>query len=72
MPVVQGVLNGKVVSVLRDSGWSSVVAKKALVRDDQFTDRTQRCVLIDGTVRNALVASIFVNTPYFTGKTEAL
>ena len=72
MPVVEGILNNKIVSVLRDSGCSSVVVKQDLVKEEQFTGRSQRCVLIDGTVRDAPVASIWVDTPYFEGRTEAL
>ena len=49
MPVVSGILNGKEVSVLRDSGCSSVV-RKDLEQDNQMTGKVQRCILIDGTV----------------------
>ena len=67
MPVMEGILNDKIVSVLRDSGCSSVVVKHDLVKEEQFTGRSQRCVLIDRTVRDAPVASIWVDTPYFEG-----
>ena len=72
MPVVQGVLNGKLVTVLRDTGCSSAVVRKELVKDEQLTGRIQRCILIDGTVRSALVAEILVDSPYFKGRIEAL
>ena len=72
MPVVQGVLNGKVVTVLLDTGCSSAVVKKELVKDEQSTGRIQRCILIDGTVRSAPVAEILVDSPYFKGRIEAL
>ena len=72
MPVVQGVLNGKVVTVLRDTGCSSAVVRQELVKDEQLTGRIQRCILIDGTVRCAPVAEILVDSPYFKGRIEAL
>ena len=72
MPVEQGVLNEKLVTVLRDTGCSSTVVRKNLVKDEQLTGRIQRCILIDGTVRRAPVANIFVDSPYFKGMIEAL
>ena len=72
MPVVQGVLNGKLVTVLRDTGCSSAVVRQELVKDEQLTGRIQRCILIDGTVRSASVAEILVDSPYFKGRIEAL
>ena len=72
MPVVQGVLNGKLVTVLRDTGCSSAVVRQELVKDEQLTGRIQRCILIDGTVRSAPVAEILVDSPHFKGRIEAL
>ena len=72
MPVVQGVLNGKLVTVLRDTGCSSAVGRKELVKDEQLTGRIQRCILIDGTFRSAPVAEILVDSPYLKGRIEAL
>ena len=72
MPVVQGVLNGKLDTVLRDTGCSSAVVRQEIVKDEQLTGRIQRCILIDGTVRSAPVAEILVDSPYFKGKIEAL
>ena len=72
MPVVEGYLGGKKVSVLRDSGCSGVIVKRALVSDDQLTGVDQLCVLIDGTVRKTPEAHIDVCTPFFTGPLKAL
>ena len=72
MPVVQGVKNGKLVTVLRDTGCRSAVVRKELVKDEQLTGKIQRCILIDGTVRSAPVAEILVDSPYLKGKIEAL
>ena len=72
MPVVQGVLNGKLVTVLGDTGCSSAVIRKELVKDEQLTGRIQRCILIDWAVRSAPVANIFIDSPYLKGMIEAL
>ena len=47
MPVLQGVLNENLVTVLRDTGCSSAVVRKELVKDEQLTGKIQRCILID-------------------------
>jgi len=66
MPVAEGSLEGKPVNVLRDTGYSTVVVRRALVPDDKLTGREERCILIDGTVRYTPEAKIYVETPYFS------
>ena len=58
--------------VLRDTGCSGVVVKRDLVDDSQLTGETTDCVLIDGTVRKVPIAVIHIDTPFFTGRVEAL
>ena len=60
------------MSVLRDSGCSTAVVRKDLVLDCQMTGKNQRCILIDGTVKDAPVARIWVSSPYYTGNVDAL
>ena len=72
MPECIGVLNGKKIVALRDTGCSSVVVRTELVQDAQFTGNTQTCLLIDGTIRKVPVAEIQVCSPYFTGDVKAL
>ncbi|XP_071949807.1 uncharacterized protein [Antedon mediterranea] len=72
MPVSPGLVGQHKVTVLRDSGCSGVVIKQCYVSPDQFTGNVKTCVLIDGTVRRLPLATIQVNTPYFTGMTQAL
>ena len=72
MPVVQGVLKGKGSTVLRDTGCSSAVVRKELVKNVQLTGKIQTCILIDGTVKSVPVAETLVDSPYFQGRTEAL
>jgi hypothetical protein len=72
MPVSEGYLNGVKVDVLRDSGCSSVVVRRDLVNAEWLTGETQKCVLIDGTVRRFPIATVLVDSPYFTGAVRAL
>jgi len=60
------------VSVLRDTGCSTVVVKRELVDDEQMTGGTETCILIYGTVRRTPVAEIEIETPYYTGKVKAV
>ena len=63
------------VSVLRDTGCSTVVIKRSIADDDQLTEAEETCVLIDGshgTVRKTPVAKVEVNTPYYQGKVRAV
>jgi len=70
MPVAEGLVNGKKVSVLRDSGCPSAVVKRELV--DSLSGKVQTCVLVDGTIRKFPVATVFIETPFYTGEIEAL
>jgi len=72
MPVAEGSVEGTPVNVLRDTGCSTIVVRRALVPDDKLTGREERCILIDGTVRYTAVAEIYVETPFFTGITTAV
>ena len=72
MPVYQGLVNGKPTNVLRDSGCSTTVVRRSLVLEEQLTGEERICVLIDGTARKCQVAIIDVDTPYLSGKIEAL
>lgn len=72
MPVLMGYVGNNHVKVLRDSGCSGVVVKRELVKDSELTGKFQKCVLIDGTVRQVEEGLIDIDTPFFTGKVTAL
>ena len=72
MPVCEGYVGQTMAKILRDSGCSGIVICKSIVNNDQMTEESQLCVLIDGTVRRVPVAKIYVNTPYYVGDVEAL
>jgi len=67
MPVVDGIVKGKLVTVLRDTGCSTVVVRRSLIPDEKLTGLEERCILIDGSIRQTPVARIEVDTPYFPG-----
>lgn len=62
----------KPVSVLRDTGCSTVVVRRSLVDEDQLTGSNETCVLIDGTIRRVPVAEVTLNTPFFKGTIKAV
>ena len=71
MLVSEGEINGRKAVVMRDTGCSTVVVRKSLVKPEQFTGKDQMCILIDGTVRRTPVAEMEVRTPYYTGIVKA-
>ncbi len=72
MPVCKGRIFEKNVSVLRDTGCSSIVVKRSLVNDCNLTGKECMAVLIDGTVRPFPIGAIHVDTPYYRGDVEAM
>jgi len=58
--------------VLRDTGCSTVVVRRSLVKNDQYTGREEICYLIDGTVRRTPVVEVEVDTPFFKGPVTAV
>ena len=46
VPVSTGKINGKEVTVMRDTGCTTVVVKRDLVNESQLTGAQQKCVLI--------------------------
>lgn len=72
MPVAQGKLADREVSVLRDTGCSVVIVREDLVRDEDLTGETSPVYLADGTIRKLPEAQIEVQTPYYSGRVNAL
>ena len=55
MPVAEGYMTGKKISVLRDTGCKTIVVRNSLILKDQLTGLTRICVLIDGTIKTFLL-----------------
>jgi len=72
VPTANGTVNGQEVTVLRDTGCTSVVVKRSLVRDDQLLGFKSPCMLLDQSIDNVPVARIEIVTPFLTGTVDAL
>ncbi|XP_042150102.1 uncharacterized protein LOC121838101 [Ixodes scapularis] len=71
MPVVEGRLGDRKITVLRDTGCNTVVVRKEMVQPEEFTGQSSPVYLLDRTVRYVPEAEIRVRTPYFTGRVRA-
>ena len=72
LPVSEGYVGDKKVTVLRDTGCASAVVRRSLVTMDQMTDKKWLCALIDRTIRRLPVAKLQVDTPYYKGELYAM
>ncbi|CAC5377450.1 unnamed protein product [Mytilus coruscus] len=70
MPVSSGHVDGKPVTVLRDTCCSSIVVKRDMVDNESLTGGKQVCILADGTRVEAPIARIAIDTQYLQGKFE--
>ncbi|XP_072172659.1 uncharacterized protein [Diadema setosum] len=72
VPTCQGRVNGKRVTVLRDTGCNAIVVRRSLVGYSQMSGELQPCVLMDGTIRRFPLAFVDIHTPYLSGNVKAL
>jgi hypothetical protein len=74
MPVMRGYIGEteREVTVLRDTGCSGAVVRKDLCKPEDFTGEVKLCLMMDGQAIQAPVVNVQVDTPYYTGKMEAL
>lgn len=72
MIVCEGLVNGESVEMLRDTGCTTVIVRRDLVREDQLCKEEKLCLLIDRTLRSFQVARLQIDTPYYTGEVTAL
>ena len=72
LPVCNGMIGFKRVTVLCDTGCSTAVVRHELVRAEQLTGETQRCTLVDGSTEEYQTAHIQLKSPYFTGEVKAM
>ena len=72
MPVREGLIGESKVLVLRDSDCNSVLVKRELVQEGEYTGIEVSCILADGTKRMFPVARINVHTSFYEGQVEAL
>lgn len=66
-PLSVGYVNGRPVTLLRDTGCKNLAVKKSLVLKDRFTGEHVTCLLADSTKMVVLVAKIDIYSSYLTG-----
>ena len=72
LPTAVGIINGKEVRVLRDTGCTGVVVRRSLVSDDQMLNKQSGVTLINNYKQRCPLARININCPFFRGITDAL
>jgi len=72
VPCSRGRINGTRTIVMRDTGSTTCVVKKSLVKPEQMTGSYELYMLIDGMVKRYPTAMVELDTPYFIGKTKVL
>ncbi|XP_042146352.1 uncharacterized protein LOC121835876 [Ixodes scapularis] len=63
-----GILNGKAVKVLRDTGSNTVIVRRKLVASEDFTGKVSPVFLVDGTCLMLPEANIRLASPFLTGQ----
>ena len=72
LPVSEGYVGDKKVTVLCDTGCTSAVVRRRLGTMDQMTDKKWSCALIDRTIHRLPAAKLQVDTPYYRGELYAM
>ena len=72
MPLATGKEGENEVEVLRDTGYNGVIVRRELVKKDDFSGSMGYVMAIDRTLKEAPIAEIKVDTPYYTGVIQAI
>ena len=72
MPLATAKVGENVVEVLRDTGCNGVVVRRELVKTEDFTGSMGYVMATDRTLKEAHIAEIKLNTPCYTGVTQAI
>ncbi|XP_067950510.1 uncharacterized protein [Watersipora subatra] len=70
--LVGGYVNGKQVEMIRDTGCTTVVVKKSLVKADQYTGEEGYLRMADNTAGKLPFAKISIDTPFYQGDVMAM
>lgn len=70
MPVCQGWIADKRVSILRDTGCGGVVVRRALIPENSFSGAKKKCLLADGSNIEVSIATVEIDSPYLVGTVE--
>ena len=72
MPLATGKVCENVVKVLPDTGCNGVIVRRELVKKEDFIGSLGYVMAIDRTLKETPIAEIKVDTPYYTGVTQAI
>lgn len=72
MPVATGYLDGKRVTVLRDSGCSCIVVRKGLVPETKRRDKKATVYLADGRAMTSTMTVAELESPFYNGQVTAV
>ena len=72
MPLATGKVGENEVEVLRNTGCNGIIVRRELVKKDDFTGSMDYVTTIDRTLKEASIAELKVDTPYYTGVTQAI
>ena len=72
MPLATGKVGENEVEALRATGCNGVIVRRELVKKDDITGSMGYVMAIDRTLKETPIAEIKVNTPYYTGVTQAI
>ncbi|XP_075723904.1 uncharacterized protein LOC142765981 [Rhipicephalus microplus] len=71
MPVMAGKVAGRRVDVLRETGCSTVIVRRDLVRDNELTGQTSLIYTVDRSVMRLPEAKVKIETPFYSGTVSA-
>jgi len=72
IPVFKGLVNSQSVNCIRDSRASSIIVARKFVKEDELTGEIIYVELADGIVRKVPVCNIYVDCPFYKGRTRAI
>ena len=72
MPLATGKVGENEVEVLRDTGCNGVIVRRELVKKDDLTGSMGYVMAIDRTLKEAPIAEMKADTPYYTRVTQAI
>ena len=71
-PLVTGKVGENVVEVLHDTGCTDVIVRREWVKEEDFIGSMGYVMAIDQTLKEAPIAEIKVDMPYYTGVTKTI
>ena len=72
LPTAEGYVEGKRVTVLRDTGCTGIVVRQSLIDESKLSSEKVKVTLIDDTVKTHNVANVQIECPFFSGQAQAI